>query len=52
MLYTDKERNSKDSLKLKDSKTVMAEDYNTICNYYKSAHYEIMGQLHTLDINM
>lgn len=30
MLYTDKERNSKDSLKLKDNKTVMAEDYNTI----------------------
>lgn len=50
MLYTDKERNSKDSLKLKDNKTVMAEDYNTICNYYKSAHYEIMG--HSFFISM
>lgn len=52
MLYTDKERNSKDSLKLKDNKTVMAEDYNTICNYYKTAHYEIMGQLHTHSLSI
>lgn len=43
MLYIDKERNSKDSLKLKDSKIVMVEDYNIICNYYKSVYYEIMG---------
>lgn len=30
----------------------MVEDYNIICNYYKSVYYEIMGQLYILDINM